>query len=227
MLKVTNEIREAARQLLLARHNADDAARLEAVANGQRKLIRAEWWRKFYAAIDRARLAKIAAMADPARNDKEHERAAAARKLATAKARRPPGMPPEAPPLPTGSAEWTRPRKGKARSSSLRTLQKLSDSVATPVEPTPASDSVARLEALNKERSAKRAAQRASLKCQSCGKPLAAQRATLPRQILLTSASCPMKASLGICRFFRKSFQSAVRDDPRDLTNNMPILLPF
>ena len=45
------------------------------------------------------------------------------------------------------------------------------DSVAMPV-------SVARLKALNERRAAKRSAKRASLKCQTCGKPLAARRAT-------------------------------------------------
>jgi hypothetical protein len=55
----------------------------------------ADRWGKFFADIDRAKLDKIAAMADPARNDKEHERAVAASKLASFKAKRAPGMPPD------------------------------------------------------------------------------------------------------------------------------------
>jgi hypothetical protein len=175
MIKVTDEIREAARRLLLDPHDRADKDLLEAIAAGQRKRINHAWWCKFYAALDRARLAKIAAMADPARNDKEHERAVAARKLATAKARRPPGIP-EPPPLPRSAAEWARERKTKTRPKWAQPTHKrrLSDSVAAPVK----SDSVAPLEALNKLRAAKRAAKRAGLKCQTCGKSLAAQRAT-------------------------------------------------
>ena len=201
MIKVTNEIREAARRLLLDPHDRADKDLLEAIAGGKRKLINWEWWRKFYAALDRARLAKIAAMADPARNDKEHERAVAAHKLATAKARRPPGMPPEPPPLPATSAEWLTRRKIRRRpsprpSSSRRKLSDASDSITAPVKHAKhTSNSVARLEALNKERSAKRAAQRASLKCQTCGKPLAAARRATARYC---NATCRSHAWRGV-----------------------------
>lgn len=154
MIRITDEIREAAKRLL-AKHNAEQAARvearyeadlaraealaaqrreqsggnwapdkeyirkhvsaelpaekdarqrLEAIVNGKRKLIDGSWWRDMYGdVVDRARLAKIAAMADPARNDKEHERATAAAKLAAAQARRPPGLRPPPPPLPPAS----------------------------------------------------------------------------------------------------------------------------
>jgi hypothetical protein len=185
LLKVTSEIREAARRLL-TRHNAArehpaDKKRLEAIADGKRKLIDADWWRKVHGNIDRAKLDKIAALADPARNANEHERRVAATKLASAKARRRPGMGSEPPPLPTNLSEWVRvrrPRKTKTAPSPqpqpdpkvTSVILELSDS-ATPVQ---ASDSVARLKALNERRAAKRA----SLKCQSCGEPLAARRVT-------------------------------------------------
>jgi hypothetical protein len=109
MIKVTNEIREAARRLL-TKHNAGEKARaeecyevglaraeslaaqvggtpnkarvreeavhelpadkdmrkrLEAIADGKRKQIDDAWWRKAHGDVDRAKLDKIAAMADP------------------------------------------------------------------------------------------------------------------------------------------------------------------
>jgi hypothetical protein len=170
LLKVTNEIRESAEKLL-TRHNAGETARqrdkdiLEAIADGKRKLIDAGWWRKVHGDVDRAKLEKIAALADPARNSSEHERAVAAAKLVAAKARRPPGMKPLPPPLPGSSSEWTRKRKTKTPSSP-QASRRLPDSVAD------------KLKALNERRAAVRAAKRAGLKCRSCGKPLVAQRAT-------------------------------------------------
>lgn len=240
MLKVTDEIREAARRLL-ARHNASEADRaearyndalekaesrvayhggaankeyirkrasielpkdkdqrhrLEAVVNGKRKQIDANWWREVHGDVDRAKLDKIAALADPGRNDNEHERAAAARKLAAAKARRPPGMRPLPPPLPTDLSGLVRKRKTKQSPSPQPTRRMsdrvaVSDSVASAVKHTTdsgaptvkqMSNSVAsahlsdKLEVLNERRAEIRAAERSNLKCQSCGKPLAAQR---------------------------------------------------
>jgi hypothetical protein len=231
LLKVTDEIREAARRLL-TKHNAAeterveeryqegltraeglaqrvsgtankervraDAARerpadkeqrkrLEAIVDGTRKLIDPFWWRETHGDVDRAKLDKLERMADPARNANEHERAVAAAKLAAAKTRQPPGMRPRPAPLPQTSSEWLKARKTKTRSpppspqpSRLPSMAdsvapaSVSDSVAAP----PMSDSVARLNSLNERRAALRAAKRASLKCKSCGKPLAARRAT-------------------------------------------------
>jgi hypothetical protein len=252
MIKVTDEIREAARRLL-AKHNANEAARvqalyeaelrraeeyvkyygkgvpnkpliwkiaareiatdkdkrklLEAIVDGKRKLIDGSLWQKIsgdvYRAGDRAKLEKIAAMADPARNSSEHERQEAAAKLTEAEtrhARRAPGMRPEPPPLPTDPADWgrryrkTKTPKANSRPSPQPSHKYISDSVAA----RDVSDSVAavpvsvamsgsvappahafdKLKALNEQRAARRAEKRAGLKCQTCGKPLAARRAT-------------------------------------------------
>jgi hypothetical protein len=112
MLKVTDEIREAARRLLTGEApRPADKKRLEAIADGKRKRIDADWWRKVHGTIDRAKLDKIARLADPARNDNEPERQVATTKLLAAKARRPPGMRPPPPPLPENPSEWIRRRK--------------------------------------------------------------------------------------------------------------------
>ena len=168
--------------------SGDNRSRIKAIAEGKRKLIDGGWWREVYRDIDRAKLDKIAAMADPARNSSEHERQVATAKLAAVKARRPPGMRPEPPPLPENLSEWIDRRKRKIKTP--RTPQRSrrrSDSVAA------ASDNVApsakRMSAvasapdsdrraLNARRTAQRAAKRAGLKCQTCGKPLAARRVT-------------------------------------------------
>jgi len=103
MLKVTEEMRAAARTLLgnpALKFDMPDRVLLTAISDGKRKLIRAHWWTAHFRAIDQVKLAKLQEMADPARNPMEHERAVAARKLGEFKGRRPPGMPPEAPPLP-------------------------------------------------------------------------------------------------------------------------------
>ena len=179
MIKVTNEIREAARQL--ARHNkGHDEAVLKAIVDGKRKLIDADWWRKVHGDVNRAKLKKIAALADPERNSSEHERKVARDKLAAAKARRPPGMRPEPPPLPKDPSEWERRDRRVRKTKTPRSPQqpKLSDSVAT-IKVTAEIRKAARqsdsgLKVLNARRAAQRAANRAGLKCQSCGKPLAA-----------------------------------------------------
>jgi hypothetical protein len=128
LLKVTDEIREAARRLL-TRHLAGDVRKLlEAIADGKRKRIDWDWWCKVYGDPEgdaaRAKLAKITAMADPARNANEHERRVAASKLeaasklASAKAFRPPGMGPEPEPLPTDLSGWVKkPRKRKTKTA--------------------------------------------------------------------------------------------------------------
>jgi hypothetical protein len=233
MIKVTDEVREAARRLL-KRHNEEEPHRveaqfkervlyvkscfpghtvnepyirkeaeredpadrdkrklLEAIVDGRRKLIDGRWWIEVHGTVDRAKLDAIARMADPARNDKEHERAVAARKLAAFKAKRPPGIPPPPPPFPETIMAWTRRRKKTKTSPSPRPSRSLSDivkpdSVTASVESDATHASVAASakpgvtapETWKKRRAAKRAAKRASLKCQTCGKPLAAQRAT-------------------------------------------------
>src|SRR6202041_56745 len=100
-------------------------------------------------------------------------------KLAAAKTRQPPGIP-SPPPLPTNPADWERRlRKTKTRPSP-QPSRRLSDSVAS----ASMSDSVAsthafdKLKALNEQRAARRAEKRTGLKCQTCGKPLDARRAT-------------------------------------------------
>ena len=166
MIKVTNEIREAAGRLL-TKHNADEKKRvevrykaelaeaenavayygrgapnkpyirklaehelpadkdtrkrLEAIVEGKRKLIDEKWWSEVFGSVDSspAKRAKIAAMADPARNSNEHERNVALAKLAAAKARRPPGLRPESPPLPENIDDWVDYRK-TARSKRAR-----------------------------------------------------------------------------------------------------------
>jgi hypothetical protein len=213
MIKVTKEMREAAR-LLLDRHNKavkaraearmpankahikpqshyetyddqDTRKRLEAITDGTRKLIDPGWWQKVYRKVDRAKLEKIKAMADPARNSNEHERQVAETKLAAAKARRAPGMRPDPPPLPTDWSAWKRMRTTKAKDKAKtptrpppQTSPALSDGVAVSAQNIPAkpvSDSVAQPKA-NEKRTAERAAARSGLKCQTCGKPLAASR---------------------------------------------------
>jgi hypothetical protein len=181
MIKVTNKIREAAAKLLSqyrgeSGHDKTMRERLAAIADGKRKLIDAAWWRKAHGDIDRAKLDKIAALADPTRNTSEHERRVAANKLAAVEARRPPGIRPEPPPLPR---EWKRKTKTKTPPFQQSSRQ-LSDSVAAEdmadsVAPAGRSD---KLRALNEKRAAVRAAKRTGLRCQTCGKPLAARRAT-------------------------------------------------
>jgi hypothetical protein len=90
---------------------------LEAIAGGTRKRVDWNWWEKFFQVIDREKLAKIKAMAEPALNDKPHERAVANAKAAAFKGRRPPGAAPEPPPLPATEAEWAAGRRKPAKSA--------------------------------------------------------------------------------------------------------------
>jgi hypothetical protein len=120
MLKITEEMREAARQLLknAAKLDRSDRDLLEAIANGKRKLIDGRWWKEMHHyVVAQPKRAKLAAYADPARNDNVHERAVAAAMLAKFKARRPPGLPPEPPPLPKTLAEWEAKRRVPAKSA--------------------------------------------------------------------------------------------------------------
>ena len=194
MLKVTGEIRAAAKRLLgQLPTSAATRKALEDISVGRRKQIDPVWWRETYGDVDQKQLDKLARMADPARNANEHERRVAAAKLTSAKASRPPGMRSRPEPLPQNSSEWLQRRKNKTRPPvptapppSSRLL--MSDSVATPAAKQTSvgvarlnertSDNVARLKALNDRRAARRAANRADLKCQSCGKPLTARRRT-------------------------------------------------
>jgi hypothetical protein len=103
MLKITEEMREAAGKLLKNRalkFDRYDRDLLAAISDGKRKLIQAHWWVKFFKKIDQIKLDKLQRLADPARNPNVHERAVASRKLAEFKASRAPGMPPPPPPLP-------------------------------------------------------------------------------------------------------------------------------
>jgi hypothetical protein len=113
VIKVTEEIREAARKALQnpgLKIDRSDRDRLTAVSEGKRKQIDALWWKEIHRVVGRSKLDKLAEMADPARNPNEHERAVAADKLKAFNGRRPPGLRPEPPPFPT---DWTRrtPRK--------------------------------------------------------------------------------------------------------------------
>jgi hypothetical protein len=109
MLTITEEMREAARQLLKSTTKLDGSERdlLTKVSNGKRKLIDGGWWReRHHDIVNQPKRAKLAALADPAHNDNVHERAVAATMLAKFKDRRPPGLHPEPPPLPRTLAEW-------------------------------------------------------------------------------------------------------------------------
>jgi hypothetical protein len=183
-------VREEAAHELPA--DKDMRKRLEAIAEGKRKLIDENWWRKVHGDVNRAKLDKIARHTDPARNNNENERDNATRMLAAAKARRPPGTRPDPIPLPTDPTEWMRKRKTKAKTKTppfQQSSRQLSDSVAArdmsdSVAARDMSDSVApadtsdTLKVLNERRAAARAAKRAGLRCQFCGKPLAARRST-------------------------------------------------
>ena len=112
MLKITEEMRAAARKLLRdLRFNVSDRVLLTTLSDGKRKLIDAHWWQKHFAAVDRVKLDKLQRLADPARNPNAHERTAANRKLDEFNARRAPGMPPEPPPLPETWPDRIRRRK--------------------------------------------------------------------------------------------------------------------
>jgi hypothetical protein len=85
---ITDRIREAARELLMKPPptlNSYDIRRLKGIADGSYKRLDVHWWRRVHGvahkAVNMAKRAKIAAMADPARNDNEHPRAVAAAML--------------------------------------------------------------------------------------------------------------------------------------------------
>jgi|EndMetStandDraft_8_1072994.scaffolds.fasta_scaffold441329_1 hypothetical protein len=104
MLKITEEMREAAGKLLrnpALKANRPDRDLLAAMSEGKRKLIDAVWWKEIHGVVNQTKLDKLARMADPARNPNEHEREVAGHKLDEFRARRPPGLPPEPPPLPS------------------------------------------------------------------------------------------------------------------------------
>jgi hypothetical protein len=90
MILINEAIRAAARELLDREDlNSDDRRKLRAIAAGERKRIAPDWWRAVTGhtkedakAKDLARLDAIKAMADPARNDNEHERKVAETMLA-------------------------------------------------------------------------------------------------------------------------------------------------
>jgi hypothetical protein len=116
MIKVTDEIRKAAAWLLTGHDGGKQKRRLlEAIANGERKLVDALWWRDAHRVAARVKLDKLEALADPERNSNENERTAAARKLAELKGRRPPGLGPSPPPLPGTREELEARRKGKPK----------------------------------------------------------------------------------------------------------------
>ena len=206
MEKLTEEMREAASSMAQERAlPTADRRTLSDIASGKRKWIRWEWWEEVHGVVSRAKIAKIAEMADPERNPFENERNVAAAKLAGLKARtrRAPGSGPEPPPLPSSWSEVlahgraARAARAEKRQAKTRPgpptpqpagpVHPTSDSVAAPpptaAEPPPLterktsmSDSVAALRELNAHRAARRAQARAGLTCQHCGKPLAARR---------------------------------------------------
>ena len=62
MLKITEEMRAAAGRLLRDRtlkSHRSDRDLLVAISDGKRKLIRAEWWGKFFKTIDQQKLDKL------------------------------------------------------------------------------------------------------------------------------------------------------------------------
>ena len=129
MLKITEEMRAAARKLvrdpaLALKINASNRKLLTALADGKRKLIDAHWWKKHFVVVDRMKLDKLQRLADPAGNPNEHERAVAKHKHDEFKARRAPGLPPEPPPLPKTVEEMLRGRKVRTRRTAPRTPPK-------------------------------------------------------------------------------------------------------
>jgi hypothetical protein len=125
MLKITEEMRAAARKLLsnpALKLDRPDRDLLTAISDGKRKLIRAHWWTKHFKVVDRTKLDKLQRMADPARNPNEYERAVAGRKFDEFKASRPPGMPPEPPPFPKELVRRIKPRKGQPQTPPRRSL---------------------------------------------------------------------------------------------------------
>jgi hypothetical protein len=119
MLKITDEMRAAARKLLQApalKFNVPDRNLLTAISDGKRKLINAHWWTKQFRVVGQKKLAKLQMLADPAHNPMEHERAVAARKIREFKDGRAPGLRPQPPPLPSRIELWERKlkrRKGR------------------------------------------------------------------------------------------------------------------
>ena len=82
------EMREAASSMAQERAlPTADRRTLSDIASGKRKWIRWEWWEEVHGVVSRAKIAKIAEMADPERNPFENERNVAAAKLAGLKAR--------------------------------------------------------------------------------------------------------------------------------------------
>jgi hypothetical protein len=122
MITITEEMREAARQLLKTAKikNGADLDLLTKIANGKRKLIDGGWWKEIHNYVfDQPKRAKLAALADPARNDNPHERAVASAMLSKFKGRRPPGLHPEPPPLPPWE-KWVRYVKVKPTAKSAK-----------------------------------------------------------------------------------------------------------
>jgi hypothetical protein len=120
MLKITEEMRESARKLLKAAGKLDrpDRDLLTAIVGGKRKQIDGRWWKEIHHyVIDQPKLDKLSRLADPERNDNPHERDLARTKLAGFKAKRPPGLHPEPPPLPKTWAEWVARRKPSSKSA--------------------------------------------------------------------------------------------------------------
>jgi hypothetical protein len=109
---ITDGIRKAAQGLLdedatrpRARLRFEDRKRLKAIADGERNVVDVGWWRATHgpkyvhtrdlkdAAENRAKVEKIKAMADPARNPNEPQRKVAEDMLAKFKPKRPPSAP--------------------------------------------------------------------------------------------------------------------------------------
>ena len=135
MLKITDDMRAAARKLLgnpALKISPADRDRLTAIADGKRKLIRPHWWTQFFKTIDQQKLAKLQRLADPARNPNEHERTSAARKVEEFKASAPPGMPPQPPPLPKGARPAHQNSAQESRTMTAPTVFHFTDTLRLP-----------------------------------------------------------------------------------------------
>jgi hypothetical protein len=120
MIRITEEMREAARKLLRTkveevRYKLSPAnrARLAAVAEGKRKQVDSLWWSKIHGRVSPEKLDKLQRLADPTGNPMERERAVARHKLTELKKHIPPGLPPMPPEIdPEMFAEPSARRRG-------------------------------------------------------------------------------------------------------------------
>jgi hypothetical protein len=108
-IRITNEVRDAARMLLrnpALTIKTTDRYLLADITAGKRKVIDAAWWQKVHTVVDQVKLEKLQRLSDPAANPNEHEREVASRKVEEFKARTPPGLRAAPPPLPADISQW-------------------------------------------------------------------------------------------------------------------------